>query len=71
MKGCTLPADVPQSIKDMQPYTDTPSPKRFGAVSPLDPQLFARIDDFAAELAADKLSGKYSPVVDASYEYVM
>jgi raffinose/stachyose/melibiose transport system substrate-binding protein len=24
VKGCTLPADVPQAIKDMQPYIDTP-----------------------------------------------
>jgi raffinose/stachyose/melibiose transport system substrate-binding protein len=24
VKGCTLPADVPQSIKDMQPYLDKP-----------------------------------------------
>ncbi len=30
------------------PYTDTPSPKRFGTVSPLDPQLFSRIEDYAS-----------------------
>jgi raffinose/stachyose/melibiose transport system substrate-binding protein len=24
IKGCTLPADVPQAIKDLQPYIDTP-----------------------------------------------
>ena len=24
VKGCTLPADVPQAIKEMQPYIDTP-----------------------------------------------
>ena len=23
VKGCTLPADVPQVVKDMQPYFDT------------------------------------------------
>ena len=43
------------------PYGDTPSPKRFGTVSPLDPQLFSRIDDFAKELHNDEMSGKYSP----------
>ena len=32
------------------PYGDTLSPKRFGTVSPLDPELFSRIDDFAEEL---------------------
>lgn len=50
-----------------QPYTDTPSPKRFGFVSPLDPQLFARIDDFAAEMAAGTSSGKYSPIEVATW----
>jgi hypothetical protein len=45
-----------------QPYTDTPKPWLFGAVSPLDPQLFARIDDFADELLRGDLSGKYTPV---------
>jgi hypothetical protein len=44
-----------------QPFTDTPSPKRFGAVSPLDPQLFSRVDDFAGELLAGVRSGRYSP----------
>jgi len=43
------------------PYTDTPTPKVFGAVSPLDPQLFARINDFADELLKGERSGMYSP----------
>jgi hypothetical protein len=43
------------------PYGDTPSPKRFGTVSPLDPQLFSRIDDFAEALLTGNLNGKYSP----------
>jgi hypothetical protein len=49
------------------PYGDTPSPRRFGAVSPLDPQLFSRIDEFAAELAQGALSGKYSPLEVAQW----
>ena len=32
------------------PYSDTPAPKRFGTVSPLDPQLFCTIDQCAEEL---------------------
>jgi hypothetical protein len=44
------------------PYSDTPSPKRFGTVSPLDPELFSTIDEYAAEIISDKPSGKYSPV---------
>ncbi|WP_274650836.1 hypothetical protein [Paenibacillus humicola] len=40
---------------------DTLEPKTFGAVSPLDPALFYRIDDFADDLLKGDLSGKYSP----------
>ena len=43
-------------------YTDTPSPKTFGNTSPLDPQLFSRINDFADELLSGERSGKYSPI---------
>src|SRR5207245_5071962 len=43
------------------PYGDTPNPKRFGTVSPLDPQLFSRIDDFADALLKGESDGKYSP----------
>jgi hypothetical protein len=43
-------------------YTDTPSPKVFGNVSPLDPQLFSRINDFADELLKGERSGKYTPI---------
>jgi hypothetical protein len=44
------------------PYTDTPSPKRFGTVSPLDPQLFSRIEDHVDALLKGLPDGKYSPV---------
>jgi hypothetical protein len=44
------------------PYGDTPSPKRFGTVSSLDPELFSRPDDFADELVQGQLSGKFSPL---------
>jgi hypothetical protein len=43
-------------------YSDTPSPKTFGNTSPLDPQLFSRINDFAGELLKGERSGKYSPI---------
>lgn len=48
-------------------YTDSPSPKVFGNVSPLDPQLFSRINDFAAELLIGDRSGKYSPIEVAQW----
>ncbi len=38
-----------------QPYGDTPSPKRFGTVSPLDPEFFSTIEEFADELVAGQL----------------
>jgi len=48
-------------------YTDTPSPKTFGNTSPLDPQLFSRINDFAGELLKGERSGKYSPIEVAQW----
>jgi len=48
-------------------YSDTPAPKVFGNVSPLDPQLFSRINDFADELLSGKHSGKYSPIEVAQW----
>ena len=43
------------------PYGDTPSPKVFGYVSPLDPQMFSSIEESVAEVLAGKRSGKCSP----------
>ncbi len=49
------------------PYFDTLSPKVFGNVSPMDPQLFMRINDFAEEILKGKRSGKYSPIEYAQW----
>ena len=49
------------------PYTDTPSPKTFQNVSPLDPQLFSRMTEFADELLKGERSGKYSPLEVAQW----
>lgn len=48
-------------------YSDTPSPKVFGNTSPLDPQIFSRINDFAGELLSGERSGKYSPIEVAQW----
>ena len=59
-----------QSMVDAEhyrPYNDTPAPRVFGNVSPLDPQLFARINDFADELLKGETNGKYSPVEVAQW----
>lgn len=49
------------------PYADTTTPKRFGTVSPLDPAMFASIEEHTAELLKDRRSGKYSPIEVAQF----
>lgn len=59
-----------QSIPDPQknaPYGDTPAPKIFGNVSPLDPQLFLRINDCAEQLLNGERSARYTPVEVAQW----
>ena len=48
--------------KRPHPFSDTPNPKRFGTVSPLDPEFFLSGDEFADELLKGERSGKYSPL---------
>jgi hypothetical protein len=43
-------------------YTDTPAPKTFGNVTPLDPQLFLGINEFVNEYLSGERSGKYTPL---------
>ena len=43
------------------PYTDTPQPRVFANVSPLDPQLFSTIIEHAGDLLAGRANAKYSP----------
>ncbi len=53
--------------RDPGPYGgDTPSPKDFVHVSPLDPQIFASIDECAASLVNRTPLGKISPVAVAA-----
>jgi hypothetical protein len=49
------------------PYSDSPAPRVFGNVSPLDPQLFTRINDFADELLGGERSAKYTPLEVAAW----
>ncbi|MEO8483768.1 MAG: hypothetical protein ABI634_16275 [Acidobacteriota bacterium] len=49
------------------PYTDSPSPRVFGTVSPLDPQMFYRIDDFAEDLLKGERNGRYTPIDVATW----
>ena len=52
---------------ELEPYSDTPKPKRFGTVSPIDPELFLTIEQHAAELLDGQTTGKYSPIEVASW----
>lgn len=61
---------INQSIIDValgHYYDDTPKPKIFGNVSPLDPQFFLRINDFVDELLKGQRSGKYTPIEVAQW----
>jgi hypothetical protein len=52
---------------ELEPYSDTPMPKRFGTVSPLDPELFSTIEQHAATLLSNDTTGKYSPIEVAEW----
>jgi hypothetical protein len=52
---------------ERSPYSDTPTPKCFATVSPLDPQLFSTIVEHARDLLAGKANAKYSPIEVAQW----
>jgi hypothetical protein len=55
------------TVPDPNPYADTPAPKIFQNVSPLDPQLFSGIADTAEDLLAGRGNAKYSTIEVASW----
>ena len=58
-----LPTNMPVvEGSEPSPYGDTPVPKIFGTVSPLDPQMFSTVAEYAQSLMHRKPSAKYSPV---------
>ncbi len=44
------------------PYGDTPEPKCFGTVSPLDPETFSTVEEHAGNLLDGIANPKYSPI---------
>ena len=63
-----VPANMPMAEGGAPvPYSDTPVPKRFGTVSPLDPELFSSIVEHTEELLKPQRSGKYSPIEVAQH----
>lgn len=58
-----LPTNMPiVEGSEPSPYGDTPTPKIFGTVSPLDPQLFSTVQEYAQSLSRREMSAKYSPI---------
>jgi hypothetical protein len=63
-----LPTNMPVVLgSEPSPYGDTPVPKCFGTVSPLDPQIFSTVREYASTLLAGESSGKYSPIEVAQW----
>ncbi len=52
---------------EKSPYGDTPEPKCFGTVSPLDPRLFATVVEWTRDLMAAWPNPKYSPIEVAQW----
>ena len=63
-----LPTNMPiVDGSEPSPYGDTPTPKVFGTVSPLDPQMFSSVVEYAQELMTHKPGAKYSPIEVAQW----
>ncbi|HVU44865.1 MAG TPA: hypothetical protein VHD85_02000 [Terracidiphilus sp.] len=52
---------------ERSPYSDTPQPRCFGTVSPLDPQLFSTIVEHTQDLLTGRSNPKYSPIEVAQW----
>lgn len=63
-----LPTNMPVVVdSEPSPYGDTPTPKCFGTVSPLDPQMFSTVVEYAQALLARQAGAKYSPIEVAQW----
>lgn len=56
---------VVENAKD--PYSDTPSPRRFGTTSPLDSRLFCTVDRCAEQMVKGAPGPEYSPLEVATW----
>ena len=52
---------------ERSPFGDTPNPKCFGTVSPLDPQTFSTVVEYTQDLLAGNPNPKYSPIEVAQW----
>lgn len=59
--------DMPLADEEAHHYRDTPTPRRFGTVSPLDPELFSPIEAFADARLSGEPDARYSPLEVAAW----
>jgi hypothetical protein len=62
-----MPIAAPLDEASKHLFIDTQAPKRFGTVSPLDPEVFASVRSFAEHLLADESDGRVSPLDVAAW----
>ncbi len=63
-----LPTNMPIVLgSEPSPYSDTPTPKCFGTVSPLDPQMFSTVVEYTQALLAGRPDSRYSPIEVAQW----
>jgi hypothetical protein len=63
-----MPTNMPIVLgSEPSPYGDTPVPKCFATVSPLDPQMFSTVVEYTQALLAGQSSAKYSPIEVAQW----
>jgi hypothetical protein len=57
-----MPIVTREGEEQTHPYWDTPEPRRFGTVDPLDPEVFSSVASFAGALVAEEPDGRVSPI---------
>ena len=63
-----LPTNMPIVLgSEPSPYGDTPTPKCFSTVSPLDPQMFSTVVEYTQALLAGQPDARYSPIEVAQW----
>jgi len=64
-----MPIVTTEGEEQRHPYWDTPSPRRFATVDPLDPEVFSSIVAYAGDLVAGTSDGRVTPIdVAAAFE---
>lgn len=58
---------IPDNSGRRSIYSDSPEPRCFGTVSPLDPQMFSTIVEHTQDLLAGRANPKYSPIEVAQW----